>query len=299
MKIKALEQERIADFTAYCRKYKSEVDESFLYDEDLDNFKIDDENPTYIIIDEQDEIKAAASLMIDDYNRRGKKARFRIFHSELDDIAYYEMLLKAILQHTDGLEKVYLFVPLENKQLAKAVEELSFVIERYCYLLVRDDLPVGEFEISEEYELRAFVPGQDEEDWCHVRNISFATLKGSETPATPENIAKLTTSDEYIDGGMLMLYHKGRPVGVVRGSKDEYNNMPIMNIGPLAIIPEYQGKGLGRSLLRASISFAKQHGYDRTILSVNAENDRAKVLYLQEGFVQDEAVACYELKLNK
>jgi mycothiol synthase len=71
-----------------------------------------------------------------------------------------------------------------------------------------------------------------------------------------------------------------------------------MNIGPLAIIPEYQGKGLGRILLRASLRFAREKSYKRTILCVNAENERAKALYNQEGFRQVEAVACYVYNLK-
>lgn len=67
-----------------------------------------------------------------------------------------------------------------------------------------------------------------------------------------------------------------------------------MNIGPLAIIPEYQGQGLGRLLLRASLQFAKEKGYHKTILSVNGENERAQALYVNEGFRQVEGVACYE-----
>jgi mycothiol synthase len=81
------------------------------------------------------------------------------------------------------------------------------------------------------------------------------------------------------------------------GNSDEYEGSPIVNIGPLAIIPEYQGRGLGRALLRASLSFAKEKGYSRTILCVNAENERAKALYLDEGFKQVEAVTCYRFDL--
>lgn len=128
--------------------------------------------------------------------------------------------------------------------------------------------------------------------------IHQATLKGNETPATPQMIAKMVLEEDYIEGGLMILYHKGRAVGVVRGSKEEYEDLPIMNIGPLAIIPEYQGKGLGRRLLRASLNFAKEQSYDRTVLCVNAENERAKSLYIQEGFEQIEAVVCYRYDIN-
>lgn len=227
MKVEALSDEKVADFVAYCKRYKTEIDDSFLYDEDLRDFVPDEENPTYIAVDEQDEIIGTASLIIDDYNRRGKKGRFRIFHSKTHNMNCYNMLMSAVLKHRSG----------------------------------------------------------------------FAKLQGSETPQTAEQVAKMAASESNIEGGMMILYHNDKPVGVVRGEKDEYENSPIMNIGPLAIIPEYQGKGLGRILLRAFLRFAKEKGYDRTILCVNAENERAKALYLQEGFKQVEAVVCYKYDL--
>jgi mycothiol synthase len=146
--------------------------------------------------------------------------------------------------------------------------------------------------------MRDFRPGEDESIWSEVRNVGFATLKGSETPVTPEMVAKMVAGNDYIEGGMKILFHLGKPVGVVRGAVDEYEDAPIMNIGPLAIIPEYQGKGLGRLLLRAALQVAKEKSYKRTILSVNGENERAKALYLQEGFWEAESVVCYEYLLK-
>lgn len=299
MRIEALKYDRIQDFVKYCKIHKPEIDDSFLYDEDLRDFKPDEENPTYIAVDEDNEIKAAASLIADEYNRRGKKGRFRIFHSEIQNVECYDMLLKAILKYTEGLNKLNIFVPLVNTELMKMMEALNFQIERYSYLLVRDDLEVPDYDLPEGYEIRAFRPGKDEEAWCEVRNSAFANLQGSETPLMPDQVTKMVNADDYIESGLLMLYHNEKPVGVVRGAKDEYEGTPIMNIGPLAIIPQYQRKGLGRILLRASMKFAKDNGYDRTILCVNAENERAKVLYIQEGFRQVEGVVCYKYDLTQ
>nr|WP_281269479.1 GNAT family N-acetyltransferase [Fontibacillus phaseoli] len=108
----------------------------------------------------------------------------------------------------------------------------------------------------------------------------------------------MAARDDALEGGMLVLYHGGRPVGIVRGTRDKYEGAPIMNIGPLALIPEYQGRGLGRMLLRAALSFAVEQGYAQAILCVNAENERAKGLYLQEGFSQVEAAANYRYDLG-
>lgn len=299
MKVEALTNERAADFISYCKKHRKEVDDSFLYDQDLINFEPNADNPTYIVTNQLGEVIAAASLIIDEYHKRGKRARFRIFHAEGDDLKCYQLLMEAILKHTEGLDKVFLFVPVTNKKLMESFEALKFTVERYSFLLVREDLDVPAFDLPEDYDLRAFRAGQDEEIWCKVRNAGFAKLLGNETPVTPDLVTKMVNEADYLEGGMMILFHKNRPVGVVRGAVDEYENAPIMNIGPLAIIPEYQGKGLGRCLLRASLRFAKEKTYNRTVLSVNGENERAKALYLQEGFKQHEAVACYQYLVNK
>ena len=294
MQAAALTPARVPAFAAYCRRHRSEVDESFLYDEDLRDFEPNEENPTYVLLDERGEIAGAASLILDDYNRRCGKARFRIFHSEIDDRTTYETLMRAMSAHTEGLRAVYQFVPIANDKLCGFMESLQFEAVRYSYLLVREDPEAPAASWPEHYELRAFRPGLDEAVWCEVRNAAFAALKGSETPITPDNVKKTVASEDYIEDGMMLLYHAGKPVGAVRCSDDEYEDRPILNIGP-----EYQGRGLGRCLLRSALRFAAMKGYPRTILCVNAENERAKSLYLQEGFRQVEAVACYEKPLRR
>lgn len=299
MKVEALKKERVEDFKNYCRKHRLEVDDTFLHEEeDFKDFEANEENPTYVITDQQEKIIAAASLIIDDYYRRGKKGRFRIFHSEMEDVNCYNMLLQAILKHTEGLDNIFLFIPIMNKKLIGFIEGLNFNVERYSYLFLKEISEVPEPNFPEDYEVRSFRLGSDEEIWCEIRNTSFAKLKGSETPHTPETVAKMMSDVDHIEGGAMILYHKERPVGVVRGTMDDYEGAPVMVIGPLAIIPEYQGKGLGRSLLRASLKFAKEKAYKRTLLSVNAENERAKALYIQEGFRQVEAVVCYRYDLR-
>lgn len=109
MKVEALSNERLNEFIAYCKEHRSEIDDSFLYEEDLKEFKPDEENPTYIVLNDGNEIVAAASMIIDDYNRRGRKSRFRIFHSKADHTEYYDMLLKALLKHTAGMLRRYHF----------------------------------------------------------------------------------------------------------------------------------------------------------------------------------------------
>ena len=299
MRVEPLNRERSADFVRYCLKHRNEVDESFLYDEDLNSFRPDEENPTYILLDAQGELVGVASLIIDEYRRRARAGRFRILHSEVADPKANQALLQAILKHTEGLDRIFVFVPLANVSQTEMVQGLGFSVERYAFALVRGDLDVPDAVFPEGYEVRRFVPGRDEEAWCEVRNTAFATLRGSETPMTPAMVAEMASRESSLHGEMLLLFHGDRPIGIVRCVPDEHEGSPAMEIAPLAIIPEYQGRGLGRNLLRTALKVAKERGFHQTVLSVNAENERAKSLYIQEGFREVEAVACYGYNLRR
>lgn len=298
MKIEALSQNRMENFLAFCRKHRGELDDSFLIDEELAGFELSPDNPTYIVANPSGGMTAAASLILNDYSRRGRKARFRIFHAETADLAVYVALLEAVLSHAEGMDKLNIFVPAGNAAAVEALTAVRFAVERYTYVLVREDISVPEFSLPDGYKLIPFRRGTDEAVWSEVRNAGFAKLQGNETPVTPAMVKQMVSGADYIDGGMLILYHNGKAVGIVRGSADEYEDAPAMSIGPLAVVPEFQGRGLGRILLRAALRAAGEQSYSRTILCVNAENERAQGLYTGEGFRQVEAVACLAYVLN-
>lgn len=281
------------DFIEYCLKYRNLVDESFLDDKELEDFNPNEENPTYVV-KEDGKIVAAASIIMDDYHKRGRGGRFRIFYSEKEDLEVYSALLSEVVKDVKEMDKVFLFVPLENKELSNKIEKLHFEIERYVFLLIKEITELPSINLPEGYSIRKFQPDKDEYDWCNIRNTAFSTLKGNSTPITPDMVQKQLLKPDYLEGGLLLLLHNNHPVGIIRGSKDDYEGEPAMNIGPFAILPAYQGKGLGRQLLRAALDFAHKTNYKKAVLCVNAENERAKELYLKEGFIQMEGVIAYE-----
>lgn len=293
IKIEYLNINRLNDFIEYCNKHKLEIDESLLSSEDLKNFEPDENNPTYIALDDKNEIVAAISLSMDDYYRKGKRGRFRVFHSIYDSVDIYKSMFKFILNHIQGLEYLNVFVPLNNLSLRKNIENLYFIVERYSFYLERDDREINDYSFPLNYYIKPFEEGKDEATWCMIRNTCFKNLKGSETPVTVEMVKEMITDEDYIDGGMMILYHQEEPIGIIRGSLDDDNGEAIMHIGPLAILPEYQGKGLGRNLLRALIDFGKKNSLNKTSISVNGENERAKSLYIQEGFKEVIEFVCY------
>nr|WP_255723358.1 GNAT family N-acetyltransferase [Sporosarcina sp. ACRSL] len=206
-------------------------------------------------------------------------------------------MLQKIKPHTADINEVFLFIQENNLAVREIFQSLQFTIERYAYFLTREAVEAEQPSLPEDYSFKTFEFNQDEEDYLYVRNAGFATLKGSETPMTIEEVKKMGNDEDYIEGGIFLLYHREKPVGIVRSIRDSHNEEAVINIGPIALIPEYQGKGLGRQLVRKALQFGKNIGLPKAVLSANADNERAVHLYTKEGFKKEESLVCYHLIL--
>ncbi|MGP4081717.1 GNAT family N-acetyltransferase [Pseudalkalibacillus sp. R45] len=297
MRVEPLRDTEIERFLRHCKEWRCAVDDSFLNDEDLKSFRNDKENPTYLLKDGE-EVIGAASLMMGDYFRRGKRGRFRIFYSEIERIEAYRLLLEAILPHTNMIDRFFLFVHGECRFQRDVFKTLGFEIERYSFVLDRTDSPVGEVRFPEGYQLRTFQFERDEEAWCEVRNDAFASLAGSETPVLPQEVKKMRNEEGYIEGSIKVLFDEHTPVGLVRTTREVHKGEVHLFIHLIAVKKSYHRKGLGRNLLRAGLQFGKGVGLTKALITVNAENEKAVNLYLSEGFEQYETMVCYNYNLN-
>ncbi|HEX7070422.1 MAG TPA: GNAT family N-acetyltransferase, partial [Rhodothermales bacterium] len=59
---------------------------------------------------------------------------------------------------------------------------------------------------------------------------------------------------------------------------------PLINIHDLAVLPEYRGRGIGRSLLNAVEEYARAEGCCKVTLEVFESNHRARKTYAAAGF---------------
>jgi ribosomal protein S18 acetylase RimI-like enzyme len=59
---------------------------------------------------------------------------------------------------------------------------------------------------------------------------------------------------------------------------------PLLNIHDLAVLPDWRGKGVGRSLLDAAEDRARRRGCCKLTLEVQDDNGRALALYGSFGF---------------
>ena len=61
---------------------------------------------------------------------------------------------------------------------------------------------------------------------------------------------------------------------------------PIADVQTIAVVPEYEGRGIGSALLRELISEGRRRGAADLLLEVRADNPRAQKLYRRFGFEQ-------------
>lgn len=288
--IKKVSNHNLKEFILYCQKYGKEHDDSFIPGE---NFVIDDYHPSFLLKNSDDEIVGAVSLILEEHFRKAKKGRFAIFHYTENIADNYRKLLNEILAYASDLDKLYLFVP-EKENIEKILKEIGFVFERQSYMMKRELGDNASIKLLDEYTFRTFDFDKDAEIYCDIVNKSFSSMAGH-IDIVPSNLIKLLRETENPDNGIQFLCHKEIPIGIVFTEFDESLEDSI-SIGPIAVLPEYQGKGLGKILLRKGIDIANSNGYD-SWLSVNAENKRAVKLYLSEGFKIIDQRKCYQLIL--
>lgn len=292
MKVEKLNEERLPLFLRYCEKYKYAHDESFLYEDDLKEFGIDDENPTWLLL-EGETLMGVLSLICDEYFARGRRARVRIFHCVETKEEHYKALFDHARPFEVPAEKIEMFLPDKLKETRRILESLDFGYYRTSYVMIRKGKEAPEVTLPEGFSLTPFVPGRDEEAFAEIRNIAFKNLKGSETPITIEDVKKHSTDKLLLNEGIQILRDGEKPVGLVRMIREEDETGVYSFVGPIALIPRYQGRGLGRELLKAGILIGIKNGLENSMLVVNGENEQALGLYRKTGYEIDMAVSCF------
>jgi mycothiol synthase len=214
MRIEKVTLDKKYDFVNFCKKHRNTVDDSYLSNQELELFCPDYEH-AYMIRDEQNGVIGAASLLMHDEYKKANKARFRILFSESSDPMVFQLLFTNILSHINLGDYIYIFTNESMLEHRKSLQRIGFDIERYVYVLERENLEILSSKFPNDYSLKTFIPGKDELVFCQVRNEGFKQLIGY-TPITAVSVSQMIECDDYLDDGILFLYHKNKPVGVVR-----------------------------------------------------------------------------------
>jgi mycothiol synthase len=288
MPIAVVDQHNVEKFVSYCQRYGREHDGSFLPGDD---FAPDPDQPSYLLTD-GGEVIGAVSLMRQPPYLAAGTGRFSVFHSLTPSVEVYGELLGAISKHFDQLEKVYLFIPRERREVMALLAELGFEPERITYVLSLSDPSQRLLELEPGFDIRSIGSGDISavDEYADVLNEAFADSSGH-IEIIGDQVRSWFHDRDHVRGGVLALYREGRIEGTVRVARDDGEAGSSL-VEYLSVAASLRGRGLGRALLRRSINLSLERGFDHVWLSVSGANDSAIALYLDEGFTLQQSVVC-------
>ncbi|HET8931035.1 MAG TPA: mycothiol synthase [Acidimicrobiales bacterium] len=150
-------------------------------------------------------------------------------------------------------------------------------------LQLRRPLPM---EATNRVPTRAFVPGSgDEAKWIEVNNRAFATHP-DQSNMTPERLHADLSADWFHPEGFRMHERDGRLAAFCWTKRHRATSTdPAMGeIYVIGVDPDFQGLGLGRSLVIAGLAWLADAGETIGMLYVDETNTPAARLYDQLGF---------------
>jgi mycothiol synthase len=144
--------------------------------------------------------------------------------------------------------------------------------------------------------LRALDPQSDAQAIYALDRESFAAVAG--TP--PESRREFTESHlqaHDLDPGLSVVATRGtRPIGFLLTRR--WPEAPVGYIDVLAVAPEEQGRGLGRTMLQQAFVLFRQAGLSEAQLGVAADNPKALQLYESAGMAVLFQLDSYERALE-
>jgi mycothiol synthase len=195
-----------------------------------------------------------------------------------------------------GANVVHVNIREDNTLACIVLEKMGFCPVRCFYeMSVRLDIML-KHRISTNFTIRPIRAGE-EARLAEVQNHAYAGSWGY-SPNTVEDIVyaigKTTNASEWI----CLALDKDRPVGYcwVRIEHDKQGKRHG-RVSMLGVDPDYQGRGIGRELLLAGLSYLKSKRLRVARLTVDSQNVVAESLYRSIGFKKTDSSLWYEKAL--
>ena len=146
---------------------------------------------------------------------------------------------------------------------------------------LNDPLPT----IKHDYTIRAFNPAQDKAPWLALNNKIFVNHpdQGNWALADLEN----RMAETWFDAEGFFLAVKGNEiVGFVctKIHQDLVNQDPVGELYVVGVDPDHAHQGIGRAVSVTAINYLITKGLKRSMLYVDADNEKGLALYTSLGF---------------
>ncbi len=135
----------------------------------------------------------------------------------------------------------------------------------------------------------------EEDKLAQIQNRSFADTWGY-NPNTVEEIVHRTNLSHSSPGDVLLAYDGDRVIGYcwTRITSEAASGKREGQIFMLGVNPDYQGRGVGKTVLLAGLSYLENKGFETAGLTVDSKNKIARALYRSVGFKVRASSLWYE-----
>jgi GNAT superfamily N-acetyltransferase len=147
-------------------------------------------------------------------------------------------------------------------------------------------------------EARIDVVLADLGDPAHQRDVVAMTAAyaadpmGNGVPLPTEVLQRLVPALRAHPTALVFLAHAGgRAIGIATCflGFSTFAARPLLNVHDLAVLPEWRGRGVARTLLQFVERAARERGCVKLTLEVQEHNQRARGVYQAAGFAQDHS----------
>ena len=187
----------------------------------------------------------------------------------------------------EGGGRTHLWVPKPTPAHDELATGAGFRRGRDLYQM-RRPLPAG---LETDLLTRPFRVGEDEDRWLEVNNAAFA--HHPEQGNWDLDTLRQRQKEPWFDPeGFLLHERDGRLAGFC-WTKVHDGDPPLGELYVLAVHPDFQGRGLGRSLVIAGLQRLEDQGLATAMLYVEASHRSALGLYEKLGFRVDHVDRAY------
>ncbi len=192
-----------------------------------------------------------------------------------------------------GYEIVQLAVPYAALNARRLARRCGFrLIRKFWDMKLLDPSSVPDPELYDGFRLRHFREG-DEERLRFIQNLSFARHWGY-SPNRLEVIHYKVRMALFNFQDILLLLDGETTIGFnwTRLEHGEHGTQGWIDM--MGAHPDYRGKGLGTSIMRAGVQYLRNSGASRIGLTVDSLNPGALRIYRAGGFRRQAVTVWYE-----
>ncbi len=155
---------------------------------------------------------------------------------------------------------------------------------------------ISDFNFANKFKVSTYQDDEDNKTILQINKDAFSELP--DQAAWNKQDLQLRLNEHWFDPeGLLILRKDDSPVAFCWTkihTHDEAEHQPLGEIYVLAVLPEFQNRGLGKQLMLWALQHLRKKGLSEAILYVDAKNVKAMKIYQEIGFVHSGSDTLYK-----